>query len=207
MEEEQENYKLWRVRKTIVEMVSARGYLVTPEELNQTLEEFKEQYGGRKPERTQLLMIFSHQEDPTDQMFVFFPDEIKVPVKTLRGYVDRMQRDAINRAILVTQSGGLSPSSKQALVEMAPKYILEHFFENELMVNITQHELVPTHIVMTNDEKKELLEKYRLKESQLPKIQHGDPVSRFYGLAKGQVVRIIRPSETAGRYVSYRLVV
>jgi DNA-directed RNA polymerase I, II, and III subunit RPABC1 len=35
-------------------------------------------------------------------------------------------------------------------------------------VNITEHELVPEHVIMTPEEKRELLIKYRLKENQVP---------------------------------------
>ena len=73
-------------------------------------------------------------------------------------YCQRMQDENISRAIIVVQTG-MTPSAKQSLVDMAPKYILEQFMEAELMINITEHELVPRHIVMTPDEKKELLQR------------------------------------------------
>lgn len=187
-----------------------RGYLVTQDELDQTLEEFKGQFGDkpseRKPSRSDLIVLVAHNDDPTDQMFVFFPEEAKIGIKTIKTYCQRMQEENITRAIIVVQIG-MTPSAKQALVDMAPKYILEQFLESELLINITEHMLVPEHVVMTPEEKQELLGRYKLKESQLPRIQQGDPVARYFGLKRGQVVKIIRPSETAGRYVSYRLCV
>lgn len=42
---------------------------------------------------------------------------------------------------------------------MKPRYTLEHFLEAELMVNITEHELVPEHVVMSAEEKAELLQR------------------------------------------------
>ena len=52
-----------------------------------------------------------------------------------------MQEDNIQRAIIVVQSA-MTPSARSALDDLAPKYILEQFMEQELLVNITEHQVL-----------------------------------------------------------------
>lgn len=49
-DDDAEVYKLWRVRKTLMHLCHDRGYLVTQDELDFTLDQFKEQFGDRPSE-------------------------------------------------------------------------------------------------------------------------------------------------------------
>ncbi|CAF4517442.1 unnamed protein product [Rotaria sp. Silwood2] len=210
MDDEAETYKLWRIRKTVLQMCHDRGYLVSQDELDQTLDQFKAVFGDKpsenKPARSQLIVMVAHNDDPTDTMIVQFPDQPKIGVDRIKDYFKKMQEESIPHSILVVQTG-LTPAARDLITELQNKsFSFQVFLESELLINITEHNLVPKHVILTPEEKQELLARYRLKESQLPRIQYGDPVARYFGLKRGQVVRITRTSETAGRYITYRLV-
>lgn len=100
---------------------------------------------------------------------------------------------------IIIWSEKISPAAKKTLVEMQSEYHLEDFAEADLLVNITKHFLVPKHQIMTPEEKSALIKRYRLKDTQLPRILVTDPVARYYGMRRGQVMRIERASQTAGR--------
>jgi DNA-directed RNA polymerases I, II, and III subunit RPABC1 len=68
-----------------------------------------------------------------------------------------------------------------------------------LLFNILEHNLVPKHEILQDDEKEEILKKYRITnmEKELPSISRFDPVSIAIGLRPGQICEITRPSKTA----------
>lgn len=84
---------------------------------------------------------------------------------------------------------------------------VELFEEDDLAVNITHHELVPKHTPLQESELKEVLHAYAIQKHQLPRLLSSDPVALYFGVEKGQVVRIERKSASAGVYVTYRQVV
>ena len=79
--------------------------------------------------------------------------------------------------------------------------------KKEPLKNITQHELVPDHTILSEKEKKELLEKYDIEPNQLPKILTSDPVSISISAKAEDIIKITRKSPTAKQAVAYRLVV
>eukprot|EP00899_Mesostigma_viride_P023799 jgi/Mesvir1/4603/Mv15828-RA.1 len=190
--------KLFRVRKTVLTMLKDRGYSVTKEELDETKEEFRLRF-GEDPSRQQMTIQKEKKNNPAEQIFVFFPDEAKVGVKTIKQYAEKMKSEDVMRAIVVVQVS-LTPFAKQCLAEMAPAgFHIEQFQDCELLVNITKHALVPTHSVLSPAEQDKVLQHYKVKKEQLPRMQVTDPVARYYGMRRDQIVKIIRPSETAGR--------
>ncbi len=79
--------------------------------------------------------------------------------------------------------------------------------DEDLRFNVLNHEIVPLHEILPEDEVAPLLETYDIVKEQLPKIKSSDPAVKVVGAKPGQVVRITRASPTAGRFTAYRLVV
>jgi DNA-directed RNA polymerase subunit H len=73
--------------------------------------------------------------------------------------------------------------------------------------SILEHELVPKHEILEGREVAALLDTYKVQKEQLPKIKKSDPVIKEIKAEVGDVVRITRRSRTAGKSLSYRLVI
>ncbi len=163
-------------------------------------------------------MIEKHSDPPTaanphpspaevGTIWVEFLPDPSVGIKQIRNFGHYLSEHHHATGILVTNVT-ITPTAMRMIPAAASQgQKIECFLEQDLLVNITHHELVPKHVLLSKEERAALLQRYRLKDTQLPRIQVGDPVARYLGLKRGQVVKIIRKSETAGRYASYRLCV
>ena len=200
--------RIHRVHRTVLEMLSDRGYLVPKETLEISLSVFRAKYApdnAVKKGADGLQPFFPKRGGDSEQIIVFFADKAKTGMKDVETYIKQMQHMGIPRGILIIRDS-ITPSAKQGLT-VDSSYTLELFNQAELLVNITKHRLVPKHTLLSPSQKLQLLATYKLQESQLPRMLISDPVARYYGLGRGDVVRIQRPSETAGTYITYRIVV
>lgn len=73
--------------------------------------------------------------------------------------------------------------------------------------NLFDHKLVPKHEILATEEREALLEKYRAKPYQFPRIKLSDPAIVAIGAKAGDIVKVIRNSPTAGECFAYRYVV
>ncbi|KAM0431853.1 hypothetical protein ACHAPT_005105 [Fusarium lateritium] len=218
--------RLWRAWRTVHEMVADREYELAEEEVKISLDRFRDEYCNPDGSINRAKLQFSAR--PSESMMRKFtppatadkPDPVPdcgpiwvefladktFGVSQIRQFATYVITNHYKTGIMVTHVP-LSPAARKSLASVESLAKIECFLEDDLLVNITHHELVPKHVLLSRDEKTALLKRYRLKETQLPRILQRDPVARYLGLKRGQVVKIIRKSETAGRYASYRLCV
>ena len=73
-------------------------------------------------------------------------------------------------------------------------------------IDIKKHILVPKAQKLSEKEKDELLQKYRITTSELPRVLKHDPMLGGLGTKLGDVIKITRNSPTAGKTVFFRVV-
>ena len=195
--------KLFRVWRTLNKMAEDRGYTKEESFKDLTFEEWLKMNNNRSI----LNGIFYKKTDNPDviiRLYFEYLEGFKISANDIVIFFQKMKDAKADSGIIII-SGNLTSQAKQKLTDINLELQVECFNLSELMVNITEHTYVPKHILLSDEEKALLLKRYKIKENQLPKILSTDPVARYLGLRRGNVVKIIRDSETAGKYVTYRI--
>lgn len=197
----QDKKNLYKVRETLLEMISDRGYII-PEIEKISFEEFILKYNNKN------LDIFIFDELKNKKIYIYFHNDIKnfskgdlknIMQKIITNYDDQ----DINLILLLREKEN-SAVSKELMKE--PYKNVEVFLKKNMLFNITHHVLVPKHILLNKDEENELLKKYNTTKGKLPKISKIDPIVKYYGMKSNQICKIIRKSPEVGETIYYRIV-
>ena len=204
--------KMYRILQTMGEMCTDRGYDVPAQCVPATLQDFRDKHVQPDGQivRDNMTLLCRRASDG-ENMFVFFNGDPLITSAKITEYHARAANEHVHRMIIV-HAGKVNAFAKKTLDTLTRgregvAVHVETFEEDDVVVNITKHELVPKHEPMTEAEAKEMLAAHSLELSMLPRILSTDPVARYFGLRRGQVMKITRNSETAGTYTTYRQVI
>ena len=73
--------------------------------------------------------------------------------------------------------------------------------------DIRKHAFVPEHKKRSEEEAKKVLDEFNVIKEHLPKILLSDPSIQHLNPEYGDVIKIVRPSQTNTEYTFYRVVV
>ena len=210
---QEEISKLFKVKKTLDKMMEDRGYIGDKKSFEEWKEDLqkKEEMNGiyykineNKKYQNNIDQNDNEQKRLTKRLYYKYISQ-KINADTIKLFLNDIKNSQAASGLII-MDGKISQQAKQKIQEISKEFPIEVFTTNELVVNITEHELVPEHKLLSEEDKKILLERYRIRDqNQLPKILLTDPVARYLGLKRGDVVKIIRESETAGKYITYRI--
>lgn len=76
-----------------------------------------------------------------------------------------------------------------------------------MAIDVTDHEAVPDHRKLDEDEVEDVLERFDIEKDDLPLIERTDAALKQMEVEAGDVIEIVRDSPTAGKAEYYRKVI
>ena len=198
----EERNVLFKVRKTVIEMLGDRNYII-PESEKISFDEFSIKFKNKS-----MDIYIDNTNENLGKVYVYFHNEnktiSKLDLKNLFNKIVENYQDEEIKLIILLKEKGNGSILKEINKEVYKN--VEIFMNKNMIFNITHHEFVPKHSILTENETDELLDKYSTTLNKLPKIYKSDPVAKYYGMKPNQVCKIIRRSPEVGDYIYYRLV-
>ena len=120
-------------------------------------------------------------------------------VAIIRDAVKEMGKRKIKEKIIVG-AGKVTRSAKNEMIANDIQFIPAKLVQ----MDILNHDFVPRHEIVPQEEAVEMLIKHQLSKDSLPQISHADPVAIVIGAKPGDFVKITRKSKTTDTNIIYR---
>lgn len=203
--------KIYRSKNTLLDMLDIRGY-DTNKYKNFSINEIDVMYKSMdKKVLTELNGLDFECVKEDNSSYIKFILHTKLRLANLKTLVDNMIEDYVKPGDTIIFVVKDKINNIESFDTFLTTYLEEQnimvqiFWIDTLLFNITKHELVPPMRLLNEEEKKDIFNKANISNfNQLPIILKGDPVAKFYGMKRGDLAEITRPSVTGGIYKNYR---
>jgi len=143
--------------------------------------------------RSEMTVVFA-KRDGSHQIMTFWTTNYGV--ENVRKIEEQMTQHGIKHSIVV-YTNKISSNAGNTMKNLKIQgFIIEPFHESEVQYVVTRSSLVPKHIICSKTKAEEVLKAYNITKDQLPEIKSTDPIVRYIGARKGQLIKIVRPSES-----------
>jgi DNA-directed RNA polymerase subunit H len=220
--------KVFRSRKTLLDILHDRGYDTVgtekfgPEEIREALAATP---NGKALEFTVKAREGMTVPTPTVRVYIFlarikqklpgFITSLDTPVGVAPEASSRQPDklgspvDPAQTSVICLINEPVVPVFHQASINAwnTRNLRLSFFYMDSFQMNPLDHYLVPPHEIVPKEQHDALMKSlYITQKSQFPFIRyHDDPITRVIGAIPGDIIKITRPSPSAGEYVVYRI--
>jgi DNA-directed RNA polymerase subunit H (RpoH/RPB5) len=205
---------LYKSRLTLLKILAARGYDTTryekfgPVEISAMID--------ANPTGSAMNMKLERPGSEVQPITVCHIVYNLLRVKTrLNAFIDEITSGELvpgfdktkEEVIVMTQEPIVEAFHVASLSQLTQKVRITFFNAHTLVNNPLEHVLVPKHELLPAAEHKAFLAAHKIRSKEnLPIIRfHEDMIARIMGLVPGDIVKITRPSPSAGEYETYRV--
>lgn len=114
----------------------------------------------------------------------------KLGKANLQELLDLMENEDVERSLVV--SDVVTPSANSKLSELEPNIVTVFSF-GESTIDIFSSRFTPPQMIISQEEKEEVMTTFAINKDQMPKVSVNGPVSRRLGAKVGDVIKVIRP--------------
>jgi DNA-directed RNA polymerase I, II, and III subunit RPABC1 len=186
---------LFKARQTILQILKRRGFDVSDYE-GSSVSEVHSMF-----QNDQLDMIV--KEGDTRKVYVKFHLKKNLRQNNIYDYVEDLFVGEVlsqDDDLIIIDSDDANDTVTKTLREIwsKEKYFITVLSVPRLQFNILDHEMVPLHVPLSEDQKRSAMVQYQVSDaSKFAEISRFDPVAAVLGLMPGQLCEIRRPSRTA----------
>lgn len=204
--------KLFKSRSVIIEMLKMRGFNIEPYE-NFSMNEIEAMFKATEKKTTAELgsIDMTVVNSLGGKLYVKYLLASKLRTSNFKTLIDEMLDGLLqngDEVIFILKDNVNNMDTFDSMLEgyLAMNNVFIQIFSlDNLMFNITKHQLVPKMRIISPLEKESVLDRYSATPGQMPQILKSDPQAKFLGVRKGDMCEIIRASETAGNSITYRM--